>query len=44
MQGKEVSEAGKERPDYHQRTREREGKSPFSGGWAGGGTWAGRSR
>lgn len=44
MQGKEVPETGKERPDYHQRTREREGNSPFSGGWAGGGTWAGRSR
>ena len=44
MQGKEVSEGGKERPEYHQRTREREGNSPFSGGWAGGGTWAGRSR
>lgn len=31
-------------PDYFQRTRERDGASPFSGGWAGGGTWAGRSR
>jgi hypothetical protein len=31
-------------PDYFQRTREREGNSPFSGGWAGGGTFAGRSR
>lgn len=44
QQGREVSESGKERPDYHTRTREREGNSPFSGGWAGGGTWAGRSR
>jgi hypothetical protein len=43
-EGKEVTEAGKERPDFYQRTREREGMSPFSGGWAGGGTWAGRSR
>jgi hypothetical protein len=31
-------------PDYFQRTREREGNSPFSGGWAGGGVFAGRSR
>jgi hypothetical protein len=43
-EGKEVTESGKERPDFYQRTREREGNSPFSGGWAGGGTWAGRSR
>lgn len=31
-------------PDYFQRSREREGNSNFSGGWAGGGTFAGRSR
>jgi hypothetical protein len=31
-------------PDYQQRAAEREGRSEFSGGWAGGGTWAGRSR
>ena len=31
-------------PDYHQRKRETEGNSPLSGGWAGGGTWASRSR
>ena len=38
-------QAEKERnPDYHQRKSESEGNSPFSGGWAGGGTWAGRSR
>ncbi|MGA2077874.1 MAG: hypothetical protein ABSH52_30675 [Terriglobia bacterium] len=37
-------EAGKGPPDYYQRTREREGNSPFSGGWAGGGPWAGRPR
>lgn len=32
------------RPDYHQRQVEREGRSPFSGGSFGGGTWGGRSR
>jgi len=38
-------QAAKERnPDYHQRRSEREGRSEWSGGWAGGGTWAGRSR
>lgn len=31
-------------PEYFQRTKEREGRSEWSGGWAGGGTWAGRSR
>lgn len=31
-------------PDYTQRKAEREGRSNWSGGWAGGGTWAGRSR
>ena len=31
-------------PDYHQRRVEREGRSPFSGGNFGGGTWGGRSR
>jgi len=31
-------------PDYYQRTQEREGKSEWSGGNMGGGTWAGRSR
>jgi hypothetical protein len=32
------------RPDYYQRQVEREGRSPFSGGNFGGGTWGGRSR
>jgi hypothetical protein len=32
------------RPTYFQKQQEREGKSPFSGGSMGGGTWAGRSR
>jgi len=31
-------------PDYQQRTSEREGRSEWSGGSMGGGTWAGRSR
>lgn len=31
-------------PDYHQRKSEREGRSEWSGGWAGGGIWNGRSR
>jgi hypothetical protein len=31
-------------PDYSQRTQEREGRSEWSGGNMGGGTWAGRSR
>ena len=33
-----------QRPDYYQRQVEREGKSPFSGGNFGGGTWGSRSR
>jgi hypothetical protein len=31
-------------PDYHQRKSEREGRSEWSGGNMGGGTWGGRSR
>jgi hypothetical protein len=31
-------------PSYFQRTQERDGKSEWSGGTMGGGTWAGRSR
>jgi hypothetical protein len=31
-------------PDYTQRRAEREGRSEWSGGSFGGGTWAGRSR
>jgi hypothetical protein len=31
-------------PSYFQRRQEREGKSEWSGGSMGGGTWAGRSR
>jgi hypothetical protein len=31
-------------PDYFRRGQEREGKSEWSGGSMGGGTWAGRSR
>jgi len=31
-------------PDYTQRQQEREGRSEWSGGSMGGGTWAGRSR
>lgn len=31
-------------PDYTQRQQEREGRSEWSGGSAGGGTWAGRTR
>lgn len=31
-------------PDYFQRQQEREGRSEWSGGSMGGGTWAGRSR
>lgn len=31
-------------PDTFQRTQEREGRSEWSGGNMGGGTWAGRSR
>ncbi len=39
------SQADKERvPDYYQRQQEREGRSEWSGGNMGGGTWAGRSR
>jgi len=39
------SQADKERvPDYYQRQQEREGRSEWSGGSMGGGTWAGRSR
>jgi len=30
--------------DHYQRQVEREGRSPFSGGSFGGGTWGGRSR
>jgi hypothetical protein len=38
-------QAEKERaPDYFRRTQEREGRSEWSGGSMGGGTWAGRSR
>ncbi len=38
-------QAEKERaPDYFQRQQEREGRSEWSGGSMGGGTWAGRSR
>jgi hypothetical protein len=38
-------QAEKERaPDYFQRTQEREGRSEWSGGNMGGGTWAGGSR
>jgi hypothetical protein len=38
-------QAEKERaPDYFQRTQEREGRSEWSGGSAGGGSWGGRSR
>lgn len=37
--------AEKERsPDYFQRSQEREGRSEWSGGNMGGGTWAGRSK
>jgi hypothetical protein len=31
-------------PSYHQKQAEREGRSEWSGGSMGGGTWAGRSR
>jgi hypothetical protein len=31
-------------PDYFQRRQEQEGRSEWSGGTMGGGTWAGRSR
>jgi hypothetical protein len=31
-------------PDHFQKQVEREGRSPFSGGNFGGGTWGGRSR
>jgi hypothetical protein len=31
-------------PAYYQRTQEREGRSEWSGGSMGGGTWGGRSR
>ena len=31
-------------PTYYQRTLEREGRSEWSGGNMGGGSWAGRSR
>ena len=38
-------QAEKERaPDYTRRTQEREGRSEWSGGNMGGGTWGGRSR
>lgn len=36
--------AEKEQPDYFKRGKEREGSSGWSGGSAGGGVWAGRSR
>ncbi len=40
-----LSQAVRERvPDYFQRQQEREGRSEWSGGNMGGGTWAGRSR
>lgn len=40
-----VSQAVRERvPDYFQRQQEREGRSEWSGGSMGGGTWAGRTR
>lgn len=40
-----LSQADRERvPDYTQRQQEREGRSEWSGGSMGGGTWAGRSR
>lgn len=39
------SPAEKERtPDFFQRGQERDGHSTWSGGSAGGGTWAGRAR
>jgi len=38
-------QADKEKaPDYHNRQLEKEGRSEWSGGSMGGGTWAGRSR
>jgi hypothetical protein len=40
-----ISQPVRERvPDYTQRQQEREGRSEWSGGGMGGGTWAGRSR
>jgi len=40
-----LSQADKERvPDYFQRQQEREGRSEWSGGSMGGGTWAGRTK
>ena len=44
--GRELrSQAVRERvPDYYQRQQEREGRSEWSGGSMGGGTWSGRSR
>jgi hypothetical protein len=40
-----ISQRDRERvPDYFQRQQEREGRSEWSGGSMGGGTWAGRSR
>ena len=40
-----LSQSVRERvPDYYQRQQEREGRSEWSGGSFGGGTWAGRSR
>ncbi len=40
-----LSQRDRERvPDYTQRQQEREGRSEWSGGSMGGGTWAGRSR
>jgi hypothetical protein len=40
-----VSQAVRERvPDFFQRSQEREGRSEWSGGAMGGGSWAGRTR
>lgn len=40
-----LSQTDKERvPDYFQRQQEREGRSEWSGGNMGGGTWAGRTK
>jgi len=40
-----LSQADRERvPDSFRRQQEREGRSEWSGGSMGGGTWAGRSR
>jgi hypothetical protein len=40
----QISQAARERvPDYTRRQQEREGRSEWSGGTMGGGTWAGRA-